>query len=313
MSHHNHQHNHSHSHDHGHHHHTTSNKKVLFFSFLLITFFMIVEAVGGLLTNSLALLSDAGHMLSDAAALGLSLLAFKIGERQATYSKTYGYRRIEIIAAFINGLTLIIISLYIFYEAFQRFIDPPNVSASMMIIAFIGLVVNIVVAWMLMRGDSQENLNIRSALLHVLGDLLGSIGAIVAGILIMLFGWNIADPIASVIVAILIVISGIRVTKDSIHILMEGKPTNINVEEVKSKLMELPGIEDVHDFHIWSITSEFPALSCHLVVDNTVDRDKIIIQANKLLNKHFDISHSTLQIEGINSHIKNDCNDCSPS
>ncbi|MFU0791707.1 cation diffusion facilitator family transporter [Cerasibacillus sp. JNUCC 74] len=308
-----HQHNHSHSHDHGHHHHTTSNKKVLFFSFLLITFFMIVEAVGGFLTNSLALLSDAGHMLSDAAALGLSLLAFKIGERQATYSKTYGYRRVEIIAAFINGLTLIIISLYIFYEAFQRFIEPPNVSASMMIIAFIGLVVNIVVAWMLMRGDSQENLNIRSALLHVLGDLLGSIGAIIAGILILLFDWNIADPIASVIVALLIVISGIRVTKDSIHILMEGKPTNINVEEVKSKLMELPGIEDVHDFHIWSITSEFPALSCHLVVDNTVDRDKILIQANKLLKKHFDISHSTLQIEGINSHIKNNCNDCSPS
>ncbi|WP_077320270.1 cation diffusion facilitator family transporter [Virgibacillus proomii] len=308
-----HQHNHSHSHDHGRHHHTTSNKKVLFFSFLLITFFMIVEAVGGFLTNSLALLSDAGHMLSDAAALGLSLLAFKIGERQATYSKTYGYRRVEIIAAFINGLTLIIISLYIFYEAFQRFIEPPNVSASMMIIAFIGLVVNIVVAWMLMRGDSQENLNIRSALLHVLGDLLGSIGAIIAGILILLFDWNIADPIASVIVALLIVISGIRVTKDSIHILMEGKPTNINVEEVKSKLMELPGIEDVHDFHIWSITSEFPALSCHLVVDNTVDRDKILIQANKLLKKHFDISHSTLQIEGINSHIKNNCNDCSPS
>ncbi|MBU5266494.1 cation diffusion facilitator family transporter [Virgibacillus proomii] len=311
MSHDNHQHNHSHGHDHGH--HTTSNKKVLFFSFLLITFFMVVEAVGGFLTNSLALISDAGHMLSDAAALGLSLLAFKIGERQATYSKTYGYRRVEIIAAFINGLTLIIISLYIFYEAFQRFIEPPNVSASMMIIAFIGLVVNIVVAWMLMRGDSQENLNIRSALLHVLGDLLGSIGAIVAGILILLFGWDIADPIASVIVAILIVISGIRVTKDSIHILMEGKPTNINVEEVKSKLMELPGIDDVHDFHIWSITSEFPALSCHLVVDNTVDRDKILIQANKLLKKHFSISHSTLQIEGINLHIKNDCNDCSPS
>lgn len=311
MSHDNHQHNHSHGHDHVH--HTTSNKKVLFFSFLLITFFMVVEAVGGFLTNSLALISDAGHMLSDAVALGLSLLAFKIGERQATYSKTYGYRRVEIIAAFINGLTLIIISLYIFYEAFQRFIEPPNVSASMMIIAFIGLVVNIVVAWMLMRGDSQENLNIRSALLHVLGDLLGSIGAIVAGILILLFGWDIADPIASVIVAILIVISGIRVTKDSIHILMEGKPTNINVEEVKSKLMELPGIENVHDFHIWSITSEFPALSCHLVVDNTVDRDKILIQANKLLKKHFDISHSTLQIEGINSHIKNDCNDCSPS
>ncbi|KNE20020.1 cation diffusion facilitator family transporter [Virgibacillus pantothenticus] len=303
---------HGHNHEHGHgHHHGTSNKKALLFSFLLITFFMIVEAVGGFLTNSLALLSDAGHMLSDAAALGLSLLAFKIGERQATASKTYGYRRFEIIAAFINGVTLIVISLYIFYEAFQRFMEPPNVSASMMIIAIIGLIVNIIAAWVLMRGDSQDNLNIRSALLHVFGDLLGSIGAIIAGILILLFDWNIADPIASVIVAFLIILSGIRITKDSIHILMEGKPANIDVEEVKQKLMDLKGVHNVHDLHVWSITSEFPALSCHLVVDDTVDRDTLLTQANQQLKRNFSISHCTLQIEGKNAEIQEDCEDCS--
>ncbi|WP_077704514.1 cation diffusion facilitator family transporter [Virgibacillus dokdonensis] len=303
-------HKHNHNHSHGHH-HGTSNKKALLFSFILITFFMVVEAVGGFLTNSLALLSDAGHMLSDAAALGLSLLAFKIGERQANTSKTYGYRRFEIIAAFINGVTLIVISIYIFYEAFQRFMEPPNVSASMMIIAIIGLIVNIIAAWVLMRGDSQENLNIRSALLHVFGDLLGSIGAIIAGILILLFNWNIADPIASVIVAFLIVISGIRITKDSIHILMEGKPSHVDVKEIKKQLLELQGVEHVHDLHVWSITSEFPALSCHLVVQDSIDRDNLLMKANDLLKKNFSISHCTLQLEGENARIQEECEDCS--
>ncbi|MBR7796457.1 cation diffusion facilitator family transporter [Agaribacter marinus] len=300
---------HDHDHHHGHHHHT-SNKRVLFWSFIMITAFMIIEAVGGLLTNSLALLSDAGHMLSDAAALGLSLLAFKIGERQATTSKTYGYRRFEIIAAFINGITLVLISLYIFYEAFHRFMDPPNVSANMMIIAVIGFIVNIIVAWMLMRGDSEDNLNIKSALLHVLGDLLGSVGAIVAGILILLFGWNIADPIASVIVAILILISGFRVTKESIHILMEGKPVHINVKEIKTALLKLQGIKDVHDLHVWSITSEFPALSCHVVVDDSIHRDDLLKQANQVLKDQFHISHCTIQMEGLHTPFQEDCDSC---
>ncbi|GGJ42735.1 cation diffusion facilitator family transporter [Virgibacillus salexigens] len=302
-------HEHHHDHSHGHHHHT-SNKKVLFWSFILITAFMVIEAIGGYVTNSLALLSDAGHMLSDAAALGLSLLAFKIGERQATSSKTYGYRRFEIIAAFINGITLIVISIYIFYEAFHRFIEPPNVSANMMIIAIVGLIVNVVVAWMLMRGDSEENLNIKSALLHVLGDLLGSVGAIIAGILILLFDWNIADPIASVIVAILILVSGYRVTRESIHILMEGKPSHVDIKEIKRNLKSLTGIKDVHDLHVWSITSEFPALSCHLVVDESVNRDELLNNANQLLKKQFNISHSTLQMEGIHTTIQKDCNSC---
>jgi len=162
-------HHHGHSHGHNHSHGHTGNKKALFFSFLLIASFMIVEVVGGILTNSLALLSDAGHMLSDAAALGLSLFAIKLGERKASASKTYGYKRFEIIAAALNGLTLIVISVYIFYEAYQRFWNPPEVlSGGMLIISSIGLLVNIVAAWILMRGDKEENLNVRSAFLHVI-------------------------------------------------------------------------------------------------------------------------------------------------
>ncbi|WHX27010.1 cation diffusion facilitator family transporter [Virgibacillus halodenitrificans] len=297
---------HNHSHDHGHH---TNNKTALLWSFIIIFGFMIVEVIGGFLTNSLALLSDAGHMLSDAAALGFSLLAFKIGEKSASYSKTYGYKRFEIIAAFVNGITLIAISLYIYYEAYQRFLEPPNVSASMMIIALIGLIVNIIVAWMLMRGDSKGNLNIRSALLHVFGDLLGSIGAIIAGILILIFNWNIADPIASAVVATLIIISGVRITKDAAHVLMEGKPSNVDIDMLYKKLEKISGVQEVHDLHVWSITSEFPAMSCHLVVKDSVERDELLKKATELIMENYDISHCTIQIEGENFN-RMECDSC---
>ena len=273
---------HSHSHDHGHHHHSSNNKKALKLSFFIIATYMIVEVIGGLLTNSLALLSDAGHMLSDAAALGLSYFALTFGERGASLSKTFGYKRFEILAAFINGITLILISAYIFWEAYQRILAPPDViSTGMLIVAVIGLLVNIVAAYILMKGDKDDNLNVRSAFLHVLGDLLGSVGAIVAALLIMLFGWNLADPIASVLVAVLIIISGYRVTKDSFHILMEGVPTNIDVAKVKNSLLGLDGVKDVHDLHVWSITSNFPALSCHIVSEPEVDYQQLLKTCEK--------------------------------
>jgi cobalt-zinc-cadmium efflux system protein len=283
-----------HDHNHGH----NQNKKALLISFLFIFTFMIVEVIGGIVTNSLALLSDAGHMLSDAAALGLSLAAFYIGEKASDKGKTYGYKRFEILAAFINGITLILVSLYIFWEAYHRFIDTPMVSPGMMVIAIIGLVVNIIVAWILMRGDTEHNLNVRSAFLHVLGDMLGSVGAIAAGLLIYFFNWNLADPIASVMVAILIVISGWRVTKDSIHILMEGSPKGIDTEEVKNSLSAIPGVIEVHDFHVWCITSGFTALSCHVVVENEVNRDTILLRLSACLEQEFGIHHSTIQVEG---------------
>ncbi|MBD7967982.1 cation diffusion facilitator family transporter [Paenibacillus gallinarum] len=312
-----HQHQH-HQHDHGHSHgggggHThihTNNKKALFLSFLLITAFMIVEVIGGLYTGSLALLADAGHMLSDAIAMGLALFAFKIGEKAANSSKTYGYKRFEILAAFLNGLTLLIISITIVWEAVQRFSAPPEVASSgMLAVAVIGLIINIVVAFILMSGgDVKGNLNLRGAFLHVIGDLLGSIGAIIAGLLILFFGWSIADPIASLIVAVLILISGYRITKDAVHVLMEGKPDFINLDDVREELLRLPSVLGLHDLHSWSITSDFPALTVHLVVSGEANRDELLIEVKSLLEQKFHISHSTIQMESEKLPLEKPCN-----
>lgn len=292
-----HSHSHSHGHSHGHHHHS-SNKQALKLSFILIATYMIVEVVGGIITNSLALLSDAGHMLSDAAALGLSYFALKFGEKEATLSKTFGYKRFEILAAFINGLTLLVISIYIFVEAYRRIMAPPEVmSMGMLTVSVIGLLVNIAAAYILMKGDKEENLNVRSAFLHVLGDLLGSVGAIAAALMILFFEWNLADPIASVIVAVLIIISGIRVTKASFHILMEGAPENISVSKVKEALLGMPGVEDVHDLHVWAITSDFPALSCHVVIRPETEGKQLLTSIQKKLHDEFHIEHTTIQID----------------
>ncbi|EUJ26581.1 hypothetical protein MFLO_13970 [Listeria floridensis FSL S10-1187] len=294
-----HHHDHGHSHNHAH----NTNKKALLISFILITGFMVAEVVGGIMTNSLALLSDAGHMLSDAAALGLSLLAFKFGEKAASDSKTYGYKRFEILAAFFNGLTLIIISLVIFYEAYHRFFEPPHVIGSgMMTISVLGLLVNILVAYILAKGDTSGNLNMRSAFLHVIGDMLGSVGAIVAALLIIFFGWNIADPIASVIVSFFVLISGIRVFKDSIQILMEGKPSDIDIEKLRNYLLDQPEVEGIHDLHVWSITSDFPSLTVHLQVKEGIDRDALLDKMEREIEQDFDIAHITIQMERKSFH-----------
>lgn len=292
-------HNHSHDHNHGHNHQHTNNKKALFWSFLLIASFMIVEVIGGIMTNSLALLSDAGHMLSDAASLGLSLFALKLGERKATQSKTFGYKRFEIIAAALNGLTLIVISIYIFFEAYHRLLNPPEIqSMGMLAISVIGLLVNILAAWILMRGDKDENLNVRSAFLHVLGDMLGSVGAIAAALLIYFFGWGFADPIASIAVAILIIISGWRVSKDALHVLMEGTPPQIKLDEVRESLLKISNVIDVHDIHVWSITSGVFMLSSHITVDVNGMHDEVLHHAQTILHDDFGIDHSTIQVEG---------------
>lgn len=288
-------------HHHGHDHTHGSNKKTLMISFIIITSYMVIEAIGGFMTNSLALLSDAGHMLSDAISLGIALLAFTLGEKAANYSKTYGYKRFEILAAVLNGGTLIFISLYIFYEAIQRFQHPPEVaSMGMLIIASIGLLVNIIVAWIMMRGgDVEENLNMRGAYMHVISDMLGSIGAIIAALLIIFFGWGWADPLASVIVAALVLRSGYYITKSGLHVLMEGTPQNINLDDVIQTISNTKGIQSVHDLHVWSITSGLNALSCHAVVSG----DMSITESEKLLHKiehdlaHQNIHHMTIQLE----------------
>ncbi|MFF5995007.1 cation diffusion facilitator family transporter [Lysinibacillus sp. KU-BSD001] len=286
---------HSHDHTHG------ANKKTLFIAFIIITGYMIVEVIGGLLTNSLALLSDAGHMLSDAISLAIGILAFSLGEKAANNQKTYGYKRFEILAAVFNGITLIAIALFIFYEAIGRFANPPEVaSTGMLYIASIGLLVNIVVAWILMRGgDTKDNLNMRAAFLHVISDMLGSVGAIIAALLILFFDWGWADPLASVIVAALVLVSGFRVTKDAVHVLMEGTPSNVNIDEIIRTFRETEGILDLHDLHIWSITSGQNALSCHAVVQDTltIKEGQLILQTLEHQLQHLSIHHVTIQLE----------------
>lgn len=289
------EHQHHHAHDH------SNTKKILLVSFVIITTYMVIEAIGGFITNSLALLSDAGHMLSDSLALAIALLAFKFGEKAVSTGKTYGYRRFEILAATLNGLTLIGISLYIFYEAIERFANPPEVATvGMLIISTIGLLINILVAWIMLRGgDTENNLNMRGAFLHVISDMLGSVGAIAAALLMMSFGWGWADPLASVIVAVLVLRSGYMVSKSSLHVLMEGTPSNVKVEDIVQAILKIAGIKGVHDLHIWSITSNMHALTAHIVVEGS----KTVYEAEALLHEiehmleHKGIHHVTIQVE----------------
>ncbi len=286
-------------HDHNHSH--SANKKTLIISLVIIAAYMVIEIVGGLITNSLALLADAGHMLSDAISLFIALMAFTFSSKVADYGKTYGYKRFEILAAVINGATLILISGYIIYEAIERFQNPSEIaSGGMLTIAFIGLLVNVLVAWIMMRGaDVKENLNMRGAYLHVISDMLGSVGAIIAALLIMFFGWGWADPLASVIVSVLVFRSGYLVTKSSVHILMEGTPNNVEVEKVTEKILNAEGINGIHDLHIWTITSGLNALTCHAVVNEkmTIEESEMILRKIEHDLEHLNIHHVTIQLE----------------
>ncbi|WP_213809735.1 cation diffusion facilitator family transporter [Jeotgalicoccus sp. WY2] len=289
-----------HSHDHHHDHTHGANKKALTISLILIASFMIVEVIGGVLTNSLALLSDAGHMLSDAISLAVALAAFKMGEKVADSARTFGYRRFEILAAVFNGVTLIVIAVFIVAEAAGRFVNPPEIATTgMLVIAVLGLVVNIIVAKILMSGDTHDNLNMKGALLHVFGDLLGSVAAIVAALSIMFFGWGFMDPLASVIVAVLIAVSGFRILRQSLNVLMEGVPENIDVDTVINTINNIEGVEDAHHLHVWSISSGMNALSVHIVVNGTLnvhETQKIIHRIEEQM-KHENIEHVTVQVE----------------
>lgn len=294
-------HNHDHNHDHSHGHVHTNNKKVLLFSFIIITAFMIIEIIGGFVANSLALLSDGLHMFSDAVSLGVALVAFIYAEKHATLSKTFGYKRFEILAALFNGVTLFIIGIIIIIEAIQRFFKPTEVqSTEMFIISVLGLVINIVVAILMFSGgDTKENINMRGAFIHVLGDLLGSLGAIIAAILIWAFSWTVADPIASIIVSILIIKSSWGITKSSLNILMEGAPSNINIETIINTILEEDAISAVHDCHLWTISNDLNALSCHAVVssDMTVAGCEQLLERIEDKLNHLNVNHMTIQLE----------------
>ena len=263
----------------------------------ITTTFLVIEVVGALITDSLALLSDAGHMLSDVSALGLSLLAIWLAARPHTPGRTFGYHRVEIVAALVNGLTLVAVSLYVFWEAAQRFSDPPEVqSGLMLVIASAGLAANAVSGYILSR-SGHSNLNVRSAFLHVVGDALGSLGAIIAAIVMLATGWYLADPLISVGIAVLILISAVRVTREALGIVLEFAPKDVDIRAVRSALESVDGVTDVHDLHVWTITSDFVALSAHARVRPGTDSCQMVRRATEMLRNEFDIAHVTIQPE----------------
>jgi cobalt-zinc-cadmium efflux system protein len=286
-----------HKHEHG---HGSSSRSRLKFVLGLTVVYMLAEVVGGFLTNSLALLSDAGHMLADVAALILAMLALWFASRPVTTSKTYGYYRMEILAALANGVALVVISLLIFYEAFERIKTPKRADEilgfEVMLIAAGGLVINLISAWLL-HSASEENLNVRAAFLHVLGDALGSVGAIAAGVIIWRWGWTIADPIISILMSLLIIYSSWHLIRESVNILLEGTPSHINIHAVIVAMHEVPGVTDVHDLHVWTISSGKDALSAHVTVTPGAAHRETLVALQECLLNDFNIGHVTIQLE----------------
>ncbi len=272
-------------------------KKQLTLALSITASWFVIELIGGLYANSLALLADAAHMLTDLAALGLSLFALKISTRPATHSKTFGYLRAEILAALGNGIILILIAIYIFYESYQRFGAPQEVkSLPMLVVAATGLIANIVTAGLLYR-SRHENLNLRGAFLHVLGDTLGSLGAIIAGVLMMARQWYLADPIVSTIVGALVLYSSWELVAESVDVLLEGTPRHLKISNILADLGKLHGVFSVHDLHVWSITSEMTAMSCHLVLKPNEDAGAVLAESSRLMQEKYGIEHTTIQIE----------------
>lgn len=291
-----------HSHHQGHcHHHGGSdrNRRRLALTLGLVVLYMVAEVAGGLLSGSLALLADAGHMLSDAGALALSLFAIWIARRPPTPSKTWGYYRIEILAALINGAALVALSAFILFEAVERIRQPAEVRAPlMMAVAAGGLLINLI-SLRILSGGKNDNVNMRGAWLHVLTDALGSVQAIVAGGLIWAYGWAWADPVASVLISLLVIYSAWGLLRETVGVLMEGAPRHIDVDEVRDCLICLPGVLAVHDLHIWTITSGMESLSVHVVLEEGRPYGDALAEVRAILHKRFGIDHMTVQIEPV--------------
>ncbi len=284
----------SHDHDHTH----KANKKRVLWALAITAGFMIAEAVGGVIAGSLALIADAGHMLTDCVSLALAWFAFKIADKKPDLQRSYGYYRFQVLAAFVNGLSLCVIASWITFEAVERIQEPVHVLATpMLIIAVLGLGANIVSFWILQSGQG-ENLNLRGAALHVLGDLLGSVAASAAAIVIMTTGWTPIDPILSILVALLVLRAAWSIVRKSGHILLEGTPENVDPKDLADKLtQQVPGVEDIHHVHIWSLTSEKPVLTMHAVVGDGADNDTALAGLQKALSEDFGIAHATIQLE----------------
>jgi cobalt-zinc-cadmium efflux system protein len=265
---------------------------------------MVIEIVGSILTNSLALATDAVHMFSHVGALILTFFAITFAMRPPTPEKSFGYYRLEVLVTLFNGVILILLVLYIFSQAYQRFLSPPDVLGSlMMIIALVGLVVNLIGA-MLLHHSSKESLIFRSAFLAVVMDTLGSIGVITAGMVIFLTGWHIADPIVSALIGLIIIPNIYKLIRGSVNVLMESAPEHISPKKVEEALSSIDGVTGVHHLHLWTITSGIYAISVHLTLDKPEEWDNIREQARKILKEKFKMAHNTIQIEDEETHIR---------
>src|SRR5215472_3227877 len=297
-----------HSHAGHRHHHAGGSLKT---ALTITATFLVAEFIGALYTNSLALLADAGHMLTDVAALSLSLFAVRFASRRATPRMTYGFHRVEILAALVNGVFLVLVALYIFYEAFNRIKTPEVVKADwMLVVAVIGLLSNLTSAWILF-GKHHESLNVRGAFFHVLTDALGSLGAMLASIAILVSGYTLADPLISVVVAVLILWSSWIVIRDAVDILLEGTPAHINIVSLREQLCGVNRVGSVHDLHVWTLTSGVLAISCHIVAENeSYNRTDLLARVNGVARERFRIDHTTIQIEegNITQELVESCN-----
>jgi cobalt-zinc-cadmium efflux system protein len=284
-----------HAHDHGA--GRSRDRRALRWALALTAAFCVVEFVGGWLTNSLALLSDAVHMLTDVAALALALMALWVAARPPSDSKTFGYHRAEILAALANGVLLGLAVLFILREAWERLQSPTPVdTGGLMLVAGLGLVVNVICARLLSPGQG-DSLNRRAAFLHVLSDLLGSLGALLAGVVIALTGWQQADALAAALISVLILVNAWRLVRESLDILMEAVPSHIDLEELRRAMEEVPGCCRVHDLHVWTLTTGRHALAAHAVVEESADGEAVLEALQALLAARFDVQHVTIQLE----------------
>jgi cobalt-zinc-cadmium efflux system protein len=263
----------------------------------LTTGFMAVEAVGGLLTGSLALVADAAHMLTDAGGLALALIAIRFAERPATPQKTYGYVRLEILAALLNAVVLLVLTIFILYEAVDRFLDPPPIVAGpMLAVAVVGLAVNLG-SMKLLAAGSSDSLNVKGAYFEVMSDMLGSLGVIIAALIVMFTGWRLADPIIGAGIGLFIVPRTWALMRQAVHILMEGTPPEIDLGLLESTIREIPGVVSVHDLHVWTITSGLDAMSCHVVIADMARSREALLEINEAMKAKFGLTHTTIQIE----------------
>ncbi len=278
---------------------TLSSFRRLKFTIAIVLTIMVAEVIGGILSGSLALLGDAGHMLVDTLAIGLSLFAMSVARRPATATKTFGYHRIEILAALANGTVLVLVAAYIFFEAYQRFPEPPEIKTPLMLaVATIGLLANLG-GVILLNKASHSSLNIKAAFWHIISDTISSVGVIIAGIVILFTGWYVADTVVAVVIGLIILWGAGRVVSEATNILLEAVPRHIDIAEVIDAIRNMPGVNEIHDTHIWTITSNIYALSAHLVIDDQMVSKsvQIVRSVRRELSQRFNISHTTLQLE----------------